>query len=457
MSRRRATGGTAAATAAETPFDPVDQLRSAGGASTQDGHHGPGSYTPLFGHVSASGGERRGVSCLGIDVGATMTRFQLGVAGPDGPAELLKIRYLTGDRPGEFLDQVSEAVDTAALLGLGAPQAVRVGIAGPVYRTSAGSALEITNKPGWLLDDCTAELQARAKCADVEIVNDMSVGMHWLPHGPWPELISPLRAPRRQDDECRRTGRRLKCQVGTGLNIALSSSGGDVQELEYGHQPFPAITPLDRGLMGALTAIHGREVITFEDFLGGRGFGPLVLAHAALASAEPPEELPSDTRALLREAAEAAGAADQADLAAALPVAEFDARIRELASRFTRPGTALPLTDSYARFGLWLLTDFLRTGAWPVFGRILAAYGHRLALFVLSAAQIAMVDEVFLGGKLVFEPAVRRGFLEGCERLVDQFAHGSRLADHLVIHAFDEPDYESFLFRTAAESTARQG
>ncbi|GAB3213761.1 glucokinase [Marinactinospora thermotolerans] len=434
---------------------PGERLRSLGLAASADLHHGPGLYTSLRGHVTALGPLSDGPCCLGIDAGATMTRVQLGTCAPDGPRPLLKIRYLTADRPEGFLEQVVEITTVVRALDLAEPRAIRIGIAGPVYDSGPLPSAQITNRPGWSLTDFAARLRELTGCHDTAVANDMTVGMRWLPGGPWERLLRPLLRPRPAASSPSSTGRLVKCQVGTGLNIAMRAAEGGVEAFEYGHHPFPATGEADRNLVRALAAIHGREIVTFEDVLGGRGFGPLVLAHAASATPESRFLLPADLRDLLDSVPRAPTAVPPVP-GITRTVLALDTRIRELSSRFSPDPTRTSLLDAYAGFGLWALGDFLRGGFWPGFRPILSAYGRHLALFVLSAAQITACDDLYVGGRLVMDPTVRQGFLTAYPRLAGQFPHGRRLVDRVAVHAFDEPDYEHFLFLTAAESVPAQ-
>nr|CAD62188.1 Ata15 protein [Saccharothrix mutabilis subsp. capreolus] len=442
----------------DTAADPLERLRAAGMVTLRHSHSGPGPYTPLTGLVSTGPGRPEvgdpGAACLGIDLGATMTRFQLGTAAEGTAIPLVKVRYLTAGTPRAFLDQVSEVVSLARLVGLGAPAAVRVGAAGPVYGGGAPTAVEVTNHPGWVLTDCLARLRERTGCADVHVVNDMAVGLDGPSAASWERDAEPLRSP--GGGHGLATGRRLKCQVGTGLNIAMVAADGGVHAFEYGHQPFPALTEQDHALVRALSVLHRRRVVTFEDFLGGRGFGPLLLGYAALTAEPARRSLPPGVRELLDTVSAHAGG-DGPGTAATVPeeeivraVGEMDARTRELAAWFTGPGPEPSVRDRFARFGLWVLADFLRAGGRPAFAPVLADHGRRLASFVLSAAQVTVCDEVYLGGRLVLDPLVRRGFLDAWDGLAEQFAHGHRLVDRVAVRVFPEPDYELMLLREAA-------
>src|SRR5205085_5157016 len=49
--------------------------------------------------------------------------------------------------------------------------------------------------------------------------------------------------------------------------------------LEYGHHPASIVDDADETVARFLRKYYDREVITVEDFVGGRGVGPVVLAH----------------------------------------------------------------------------------------------------------------------------------------------------------------------------------
>lgn len=420
-------------------------LRERGLVKDGDWASGPGLHTLGDGLITvvAEPPWRPSGTCLGVDVGATMTRMHVATTGPDRTATVLKVRYLTGDRVEDLEDQLAEVLVLAHELGLPAVRAARFCLAGPVRRTGRGVAIALTNRSGWSARAADTRLGSLLPGADLALCNDLTVGMRQLPGGRWAPLVYPLTGgtPRPAPAV------RLKCHVGTGVNIA-TQDGDTVRAFEYGHHPFPTQDRAQYRLVAALRHVHGREVITFEDVLGGRALGPMLLAYAADLPERERGALPADTRALLAPP-EANPAAPQEGPAELLrTVRAVDDFVRGHSVRYRARGIeGRPelLREAYARFGGWFVAERITSVEWPVLVRLGREWARRFALFVLSAVQSTQCEEAYLSGMPVLDPALRSGFLTEYRRLAGQFPPALGALAEVELYGFAEPAYEDFL------------
>jgi hypothetical protein len=252
----------------------------------------------------------------------------------------------------------------------------------------------------------------------------------------------------------------LKCHAGTGINIAVREPDGAVRGFEFGHLPYPALNSADAELAGALRRLYRRSVVTFEDLLGGRGLGPLVIAQAAVSAGNRATGLPAPLAELLRRAA-GPERPEPGDESAVEVLRHLYPKVVGHAERYlgwsvAGDDAADVLLASFERFGLWFLPDML-DGDWPFVTRLFEDYGLRLAQFVLCAAQMSMCDVVYLAGRLALLHPVPERFVQEYRRLAPEFRHGRRLTERVRVECVDEPAYEEFLLAEAAQAVRAEG
>ncbi len=363
--------------------------------------------------------EREKPFIIGIDLGATHTRYAVATAGSVTP--FLRGKYFTGRSPVGFIQQTSEIVEHAQRLSCGRPISVGIAVAGPC--DPATRAFELTNA-AWS-GNATAVVASAVGDVDVFIENDMVTGLAEMvaAHHDGAESIFGIgRLDAFRDSDGRTVGRQLpsrqngpalKLYQGTGVNIGVLNKGTPCQ-FEFGHIPFPVATADDFALCRQL---RRDRVPTIEDLVGGRGIGPVVVAylsaHASSFARIFPELLADQSPAPVPVGTGVLADSEAASVAAARFRQELD-RLHLLYRSCQNPEFGhddIAWPSLVEKFGHWAATEVLIKKDDPFLRQILTDYVRRFALITLVAIQLVRPAVAFVGNHHFSElPWTRTGF-----------------------------------------------